>query len=528
MKFTRKYYLRTVVSILIGIIRIAASLFFVWISKTLVDIATGNIDKSLETYAVMMIVTMLIQILGNLAASWWENLNVVKTGNEMKYGLFSHVLSSTWKGKEVHHSGDIMNRLGEDVRVVVDLICVRVPDIVVTICQLVAASIYLFSLAPNLLWMLLCLMVIAVVGSRMFFKTIRRLTKSIREGESAMQQHMQENIRNRVLVLTMVGVERVLSKLGFIQKDIQDNTVHRLNYNAVARAFMGCGFMFGYAAAFLWGVFGIKGGTVTFGTMTAFLQLVGQVQRPIADLSRHIPAIIHATTSFDRLKELELMPLEEQGDPIFFNDPPEIVVSEVSFAYDEIDNEIFEKFSCTFPAGRITEVTGPTGIGKSTLIRLIVALLKPSEGKITVGGVPTCAATRCNFTYVPQGNSLMSGTIRENLLLSNAEASDEEIATALKTAAAEFVFNLPKGLDTVCGEDGSGLSEGQAQRIAVARALLGKGSVIILDEATSALDSETERQLLSNLQDTCKGRKTVIFISHRPAVAGICDCSVAL
>ena len=244
---------KVLVSVLIGLVRIAASLAFVWVCKLLVDIATGTVDKPMASYVIIMLAIMLIQILCSLGASYWENLIVVKTQNSMRHDTFSHVLRSVWTGREPHHSGDLVNRLEEDVRVVVDLICVRVPDIVVTICQLVAASLYLFILAPNLLWLLLGLMVVAVVGSRMFFKTLRRLTQAIRESDSKAQQHMQENLQNRVLVLTLIGADRVLTRLGVIQKDIQDNTVRRLNYNAVARAFMGFGFMSGYAAAFLWG-----------------------------------------------------------------------------------------------------------------------------------------------------------------------------------------------------------------------------------------------------------------------------------
>lgn len=514
---------RVLVSVLIGLVLIASSLAFIWVSKALVDIATGVLDKPIVTYAIIMVGIMVVQILANLASNWWENYNVVQTQNKMRYDTFSHVLQSVWSGKETHHSGDLVNRLEEDVRVVTDLICVRIPDIIVTVCQLVAASIYMFILAPKLLWLLLALMVVAVLGSRMFFRTLRRLTQAIREGESKAQQHMQENLQNRVLVLTLIGAERVLQKLGWIQKDIKGNTISRLNYNAVARAFIGVGFTFGYAATFLWGAFGIKNGVVTFGAMTAFLQLAGQVQRPVADLARHVPAFIHALTSIERLTELTDMPLEQSGAPLFFEKAPQISVNGISFSYEGQAAPVFSNFSCTFPAGCITEVAGPTGIGKSTLIRLILGLLKPSEGEILIDGNAVSARTRCNFMYVPQGGSLLSGTIRENLLLADADASEDDMRKALHLAVADFVFDLPDGLDSLCGEDGSGLSEGQSQRIAIARALLCKGSVLLLDEATSALDPQTEETLLTNIQSNCKDTRTVIFISHREAVARYSD-----
>jgi len=514
---------RVVVSVLIGLVRISASLTFVWVCKLLVDIVTGKSANEFKPYVIIMIGTMIVQIIGNVSASWWEGYSVVRTRNKIRKDTFSHVIKSVWTGRESHHSGDLVNRLEEDVNIVIDLMCVRIPDIIVTVCQLIAASVFLFMMAPNLLWLLLALMGVAIIGSRLFFKTLRKLTKEIRELESGAQQHMQENIQRRILVLTLIGTDRVVEKLGWYQKETFDKTVRRLNLNAIARTFMGIGFAGGYAAAFLWGVIGIKNGIVTFGMMTAFLQLVGQVQRPIADLARHVPAFIQALTSIERIDELKSLHLEESGENVIFNTCPEIRISNISFAYEGAGKKIFDNFSCTFEAGMTTEVVGPTGIGKSTLIRLILALLSPSSGEITIDGKPVSADTRVNFMYVPQGNSLMSGTIRENLLMADAAADEERMKDALRIAAADFVFDLKDGLESRCGETGSGLSEGQSQRIAIARALLCKGKVLILDEATSALDIETEDRLLSNIQKVCKGKKTVIFISHRSSVAKICD-----
>lgn len=514
---------RLSVSILTGLVRICASLTFVWVCKQLVDIVTGKSDRDLNEHILLLTGIMLLQILCGAFASWWEGLVVVKNGNRMRRELFSHIINSAWNGRESHHSGDLVNRIEEDVRVVTELICVRIPDIIITICQLAAASVFLFTMAPNLLWLLILLMCVAVVGSRLFFKTVRRLTREIRELDSRAQQHIQENIQRRVLVLTLIGAGRVTSKLGRYQQEIEDKTRYRLNLGAIARTFMGLGFAGGYAAAFLWGIIGIKNGTVTFGMMTAFLQLVGQVQRPISDLARHVPAFIQALTSIERIDELTSLPLQEKGEAVILDQCPEIKVSGIDFSYEGSDNYIFKDFSFTFPAGTTTEIAGPTGIGKSTLIRLILGLMKPSAGEITIAGVRASAATVKNFMYVPQGNSLMSGTIRENLLLADPEASEEEMKKVLEIAAAGFVSGLKDGLDSRCGESGSGLSEGQSQRIAIARALLCKGKVLILDEATSALDPATEETLLKNLQNECRDSKTVIFISHRESVSRICN-----
>lgn len=524
----RPVYGKLAVSVATGLVRICASLVFVWVCKLLVDIATGKSSEPLKPYIIIMLCTMFVQIVTNVWASWWEGYIVLKTGNSMRLSTFSHVLKSTWNGMESHHSGDYINRIEEDVRVLTDLICVRVPYILITICQLLAASVFLFSMAPNLVWLLIVLMVVAVVGSKMFFKTLRKITDDIRKLDSASQQHMQENLQKRLLVLTLSGTDRVISKLGWYMDQTEDKTIRRLNFNAVSRSFMGFGFFGGYAAAFLWGIFGIRSGAVTFGMMTAFLQLVGQVQKPVADLARHIPTFIQALTSIDRLEELTALPLEDKGDDIHFDLCPEISIDNISFSYGPQGTPTFKDFSCRFEAGQITEIAGPTGIGKSTLIKLILGLLKPSSGTITINGIPASADTRCNFMYVPQGNSLMSGTIRENLLLAKADANEEDMLKALHTAAADFVLDLPDRLDSRCGEAGSGLSEGQSQRIAIARALLCEGTVLILDEATSALDPDTEAVLLDNLQKECNGSKTVLFISHRESVTRICNKIIKL
>ena len=542
---------RDLVTILIGAVRIAASLSFVWICKRLVDIATGVLDADLKTHVFIMIGIMLVQILSGLAANYWGSYNSIKTRNQLRLGLFAHVLNSRWNGREAFRSGDTINRLEEDIRVLTDLICNSFPDVIITIFQLLAASVYLLTMAPSLLWVLIILMAAAVIGSKMYFGKIRKLTSDIRSLDSEVQQLEQENLQNRVLVLTLFGVGNVVSRLDWLQNRLKKLTVVRLNYNAIARGFMSFGFMGGYAAAFLWGIFGIKSGAVTYGMMTAFLQLVGQVQRPIAGLGSQIPAFIKALTSVERLLELEDLKVEKYHGDVLFDGAPGIKVNDVSFAYtnpvpvvrqahqpvpehaEGPGRLILDHFTHDFKPGSLTVIAGPTGVGKSTLTRLMLGLLKPSGGSVNLYGNKgkshvADVDTRCNFTYVPQGNSLLSGTIRENMLLVNEEATDEQIVEALKLSAAEFVLDLPDGLDTICGESGTGLSEGQCQRIAIARALLHRGGIMILDEATSALDVETEERLLDSIHTHLAGTKTIVFISHRPAAIRIADDVVNL
>ena len=273
----------------------------------------------------------------------------------------------------------------------------------------------------------------------------------------------------------------------------------------------------------------MQDGVVTFGMLSAFLQLVGQIQRPTADLSRRLPAMIHAMASGERLIEI----YNAEQDEVCAVDGSSqskwngIRFDNVTFVYPDGNRKILDNFSHDFRPGTSTAIMGETGVGKSTMMRLMLGLLKPESGSVLLydengATVNASARSRTDIVYVPQGNSLLSITIRENLNGGNTSVSDDDIKKALYMAAAEFVYDLPDGLDTVCGEGGEGLSEGQAQRIAIARALLSKGRIMLLDEFTSALDSETERILMDRLTENYNG-KTLVFITHRGEIAERCD-----
>ena len=518
--------------ILLGIIRTLLSLTFVWVCKELVDIATGESQEPLGQWTAFMIACIVLQICCRIASSYCEQYGRINIQNNLRARLFYSLISSRWSGRERFGTGDAVNRLEEDIRVVSELVSSHIPAVVVTFAQLAAASTFLLFISPNLLWALVGLMIAGIIASRLSFRKLRSLSTAIRTKDGEIQQHIQEHLQNRVVALTIIGIERVMATLNTLHNALRTNTIKRLNFHSLNSALLSVSFMGGYAAAFLWGVYGIKSGAVTFGMMTAFLQLVSQIQMPLSELARKIPAFIHALSSIERLAELENLDPEENAPLCRLEAPAGILFKDVTFSYpDSHSGVLFNSFSHNFLPGTMTVVAGATGIGKSTLVRLMLGLLKPQSGSILLYGSSSnshCAskATRCNFKYVPQGNTLLSGTILDNLLMADPKADRERIDAALHIAAADFVHSLPEGLQTICGESGSGLSEGQCQRIAIARALLQSGSVLLMDESTSSLDPATESLVLQNLRTL--SNHTIIFISHREAVMKSADSLLEL
>lgn len=516
---------------LAGSLHVFVSLTFVWLCKHIVDIATHVTQGDLKLYVTLMLSAMACSILFSALESWLRGQNSIRANNSLRSRVFHAVMCSKWTGTDRFHSGDTMNRLQEDIRVIGQAISTDIPDFFLTLVQLGAASTFLFVLDARLLWVILILMPLAVLASKFFYKKMKELTKKVRAQESAVQGMMQENLQHRLLVLTLCRMDETFSKLEHLQQELYGIFRSRLYYSVRARMLLQFGFSGGYCAAFLWGIWGIQAGTVTFGMMTAFLQLVAQVQRPIVSLTHYIPTFITLVTSCERLQELTELPQEDIEQEEALDGPLGLRIQNLSFHYPDSAKNVVEMFSHDFKPGSTTAIIGETGAGKSTVARLLLQLLEPQEGDITLynqenGETPMAASRRNNFMYVPQGNSLMSGTVRENLLMGNPQATEEEMHEVLQRVCADFVFERPEGLDLPCGEKGGGLSEGQAQRIAIARALLHSGNILILDEASSALDPQTEREILETLvhiQD-----KTIIWITHHEAVAKYLDNTVEI
>ena len=510
---------------------VGASLLFVYICKTLIDIATGNSGRDLAGWSLAMVATMAAQTLFSLLRTRLAAQTDIRIKNNLRMQLFSRLICAYHGSRGERHSGDITNRLEEDVRVVSECLSNSLPALLSATVQFIAAFCFLMALNNTLAWSVVGIMPLAIILSKIFFRKLRRLTRDIRDTDSLVQSHLQENLQHATLIQTLEQEGRASSGLDRLQSGLYDSVMRRTRFTIVSRTVISLAFAAGYATAFLWGVNGLLAGAVTFGTMTAFLQLVGQIQRPVLELSSYIPSAIHAAASADRLMEIEGDESCAASEPVHLGSPAGIRMEHVSFAYPDGTRKVIDDFSHDFRPGSRTAIVGETGAGKSTLIRLILALLRPQSGSIVIYGprssAEASAATRCNLTYVPQGNSLLSGTVRDNLLLGDPEADEAGMKEALRIAAADFVYQLPDGLDTPCSENGGGLSEGQAQRIAIARALLRRGSILLLDEFSSSLDPETEKRLMENLSSALPGR-TMIFITHRRKITEYCSDIIEL
>lgn len=528
------FRLRLLWSLILGLLSISLGFAFIYVSKSIVDIATHKMQGDIWQYVAILATFLLLRLGVSALRSWVNGRLYQRMFNSMRSRVFDSVLNAPWNGREDLLSGDVMSRLSEDIRVVVSCITSDLPSIFLALFQLVAAAWFLFVLQPKLLLCLLIIFPLALGFSKIYYKTMRRLTHEVRSQESGIQSHMQEAIQNRPLLLSLHRTDLMSQRLDSRHHGLFGVYSRRLRFSISTRVVIQAGFSVGYYTAFVWSAFGILHGTVTYGMMTALLQLVAQVQSPILELSNLLPSIVKAMTSVERVSELSptLLSPQKKGHeasarsselPAGSSSYPllGLRLEHVSFRYPDSEGDVLHDFSHTFQPGTSTAIIGPTGSGKSTLVRILLGLLQPQQGSIQyLASDGTCRTyvSGPDLCYVPQGNSLLSGTIRDNLLLGKLDATDAELRSALSRASALFVFDLPNGLDTLCGEKGAGLSEGQAQRIAIARALLQPGSILILDEASSALDPETERQILEELQQQ-QLQKTLIWVTHHTAVA---------
>ena len=489
-------------------------LSFIYLSKIAIDIALHVVNGNLRQTLIFLVFFVIASIITDLMASWISeyvrNGMLIRLQNRLAYSQ----LLLPWEKTRCWRTGDMLVRLNSDCADVTQMLVNTIPSFIVTCIKLIASFSLLWAMDPILAQLILAITPLFLF-SKIYYKKMRRITKDVKKAESDVGNVLQENLKFRSLIQALLFTESRSSKLSDTQDWFFRMKTKQLKFATLSQGILRMTFYGGYLLAFLWGIYRLHAGEISYGTMAAFLQLVSRVQMPVFSMVAIFPATIRFRTSVERLLEMSKGEHETYENQLRLNPPLTLELHQLSYRYDEL--EVIKQLNVVFQSGIPTAVTGASGKGKTTLIRLILALIKPDSGRLllTQDGISheVSVATRNNITYVPQGNTLFCGTIRENLLPDAELASDERIEEVLKTSCAEFVYSLPDGIDTMIGESGHGLSEGQAQRIAIARALLRGGSIWLLDEPTASLDQNTVKQLVPNLLNIGK-EKIIIFVTH--------------
>ena len=529
---TRRFRVNIAIRVLLGTGRVALGLLTIWLSKRFIDetIRTGTSDDIVRM-VLLLVATVVGSIVLRLVYYYMTNAATVKKSNELRLFYFETLFRrQLFDGHELH-SGDVTSRLSKDIENISNSVMDTIPQMAVTGIQLVGAFLLMRWFDARLAWALLLITPVMVVVGKLISRRLRKMTLEIRDSESKIQMQVQEGVEFNAVLRSLESENWVTKHLDLKQNKLERDVLRRTRFTAVARFAIGSAFGLGYLLAFVWGGLGLRDGTITFGVMTSFLQLVGQIQHPILTLLGMVPQLVHSTASIDRLEELEAGCGNCKRAPdVVMEGRLGVKLDNVRFSYANGDREIVADFSHDFKPGSKTAIMGETGKGKTTLFRLLLGFVEPASGKMQIysnQSVDISEATRANFVYVPQGTTLMNGSIRDNLLLANPEASESDMQNALHVACADFVSELAGGLDYELGERSRGLSEGQAQRIAIARGLLRPGNILLFDEISSSLDEGTETELYKRLF-AMYPEKTMIFVTHRTAVCSICDETLRL
>lgn len=552
----RGFRFQSALNAILGVLLVVTDLAFVWATKLTIDIATGANPHYTLSFAISLIIAIVVcQLLLGIASKWVRAVLGVRACNEMRGRLFHRLLMARWQPLRRFHTGNLVNRLEQDVNDVVTFSTENIPALLTTVLQFTGAFLLLFWMDRTLACIVVVVLPIFLITGKLYMRRMRHITHNVRDTESRLQAILQESLQHSLVVKTLEQVDTIVARLHGGQQELYRHILRKTRYSTFSTSLMNFGFAAGYVITFTWGVVHLQKGMISYGSLIAFVQLVGQIQAPVRALTRFIPVFIGAFTAAERLMDLERVPVEQtlgHRSPQPFRTPAVgIAVSHLRFSYTSRSRLIFDDFSYLFPPGSVTAIVGETGSGKTTLIRHLLALVEPTGGRICLypdgeqaamttpmektalarraetlvndpEALPITPSLRTCFSYVPQGNTLLSGTIRQNLLLGNPEATEEEMCEALRAAAADFVFDLPDGLDMELCETGVGLSEGQAQRVSIARALLRPAPILLLDEATSALDAETEQTVIRNILHSHRHR-TLLFVTHRPEVLKHCS-----
>lgn len=495
------------------------------ISKDVIDVATGSKEGSLAYYGALLLITIAVQIVLHICDMLLKTYANGKLAILLRKNLFTAISRRKYSEITEYHSGDLLNRLTSDTDVVISAVVNITSSVASMFAKIIGGLAALIALDKRIALIILIFGFTVPALGRLISRKYKDIHKEVQRTEGKSRSFMQECIENIVVLKAFEGEAPFVRKLSSYMKTNYSLKMKRTKVSIVTHMSLYTFFTVGYYAVLLWGAGQIAGGFITYGTLMAFLQLFQQIKAPLQNVSGIIPQYYSALASAERLIEIEKGDMDKQTDRPklneIVNDFSGIELNNITFAYkDEI---ILKNLKLSVEKAKITAITGESGSGKSTIFKLLLGLYEAQDGSITINGnIPLDTSLRGIFAYVPQGNMILSGTVRENLTICNENVTEEEIVKATKVAEIYDIINaLPDGFDTELSERGGGLSEGQLQRISIARALLTKAPVLLLDEATSALDEATETKVLNNIREI-EG-KTILFVTHRNTSLKVCD-----
>jgi ATP-binding cassette, subfamily B, bacterial len=527
-----KSYISNIFLILVlGTATSFVSVYRVLISKTLIDSATSS-----NTSLMLRSLTLLgILLISELCFESLKSVLSVKSHTNLTASIqkkvYNHVIHSNWLEQSKYHSGSLLTRLTSDVGAVANVIIHSLPNTFSLLVLLSTSYVVLFKMEPKLGAMVLIISPLSILFSRLYAKRIKKIYKDAQEADAKSRSFMQESIQNLLIIKTFCRENENLNSLTEIQNNKISLAMKRSYISIISNFILHLGSWSVFFLVFFWGSKNLSNGTATFGTLTALLQLVGNIQAPIRGLASTLPELIAAVGSSERIIEILNLPTDKisslSSNNIHQNTScSEVRFRTVQFSYKK-EKSFLENISFNISSGETIGLVGKSGEGKTTIIRLLLGIINPDEGEILMKNnnefINVSSTTRNYISYVPQGNTLFSGTIKDNLLFGNPDATDAEITEAINSSYAwSFINDFKDKLHTVIGEKGVGLSEGQAQRLAIARAFLRKKPVLILDEATSSLDIETEVRILNSIRNLSY-KPMCVIITHRPSALSICD-----
>ncbi len=497
------------------------------------NIVNGAVDKNLELLkngALILILILAVQVIVKiLSRNIFERIKA-KIEIKIKLQMFETVLKKDYSEVSAFHSGEVLNRLTSDVGVVTDAIVNLIPRILSLVARLITAVVVLTAFDPAFSVIFVVSGALILILSRLFKGYLKSMHKKAQETDGKVRSFFQESVAQILVIKVFNACNQIKNKANQLMADNYKIRIKRATVSIFAHSGMQLAFSLGQLFAIVWGGYRVYQGIIDIGEMSAILQLVNQIQSPMSALSGIMPSFYACVASAERLMDFENLRDEiVAGEKItdvnnFYHHFESIKIKDLTFKYER--DCVFENAQATINKGDFVAITGISGIGKSTLFKLLMGVISAQNGEILInskiGNRLADSETRKLFSYVPQGNLLLSGSIYENLTFMNEGKSQQEIENAIRISCCdEFIKDLPQGLETKIGERGLGLSEGQAQRIAIARAILYGAPIILLDEATSALDEQTEKKLIENLRQL--ENKTLMIITHKKEALKVCN-----